>query len=129
MQPAELRPAATQRFGVIGFAISAVRSQELMAEVARVPETDWTPLRVLEKRTPEGGGKPVLVEVNSATEAIAEVNFVSNEDGYSKREGIVRYIAVRRSRRLRRGGGRMRWASTTTNCRPTTASRPMPSAC
>ena len=94
----ELRPAATQRFGVIGFAISAVRSQALMAEVARVPETDWTPLRVLEKQTPEGGGKPVLVEVDSATEAIAEVNFVSNEDGYSKREGIVRYIAVRRER-------------------------------
>ncbi len=90
----ELRPAATQRFGVIGFAISAVRSQELMAEVAQVPEADWNPLRVLKKREPEGGGKPVLVEVGSAIEAIAEVNFVSNEDGYSKREGIVRYIAV-----------------------------------
>ena len=125
----ELRPASTQRFGVIGFAISAVRSRELMAEVAQLPEADWTPLRVLEKRTPEGGGKPVLVEVDSATEAIAEVNFVSNEDGYSKREGIVRYVAVRRSRRLRRRGGRMRWASTMTNCRPPTASRPVPSAC
>ena len=55
---AELRPLATQRFVVIGFAISAVRSQELMAEVARVPEAEWTPLRVLEKRTPEGGGTP-----------------------------------------------------------------------
>ena len=90
----ELRPAATRRFGVIGFAISAVRSQELMAAVAQVPEANWTPLRVMEKRAPEGGGKPVLVEVGSAIEAIAEVNFVSNEDGYSKREGIVRYIAV-----------------------------------
>ena len=125
----ELRPAATQRFGVIGFAISAVRSQELMAEVARVPEADWTPLRVLEKRKPEGGGKPVLVEVDSATEAIAEVNSVPNEDGYSKHEGTVRYIAVRRCRRLRRRGGRMRWASTMTNCHPRTASRPTPSAC
>ena len=67
----ELRPTSTGRFGVIGSAISAVRSQELMAEVARVPEADWTPLRVLENRTPEGGGKPVLVEVDSATEAIA----------------------------------------------------------
>ena len=123
----ELRPAATRRFGVIGFAISAVRSQELMAAV--VPEADWTPLRVLEKREPEGGGKPVLVEVDSAIEAIAEVNFVSNEDGYSKREGIVRYIAVRRNRRLRRRGCRMRWASTMTNCHTTTGSRPMPSAC
>ena len=75
----ELRPTSTRRFGVIGFAISAVRSQELMAEVARVLEAEWTPWRVLEKRTPEGGGKPVLVEVDSATEAIAEVNFVSNE--------------------------------------------------
>ena len=125
----ELRPVATQRFGVIGFAISAVRSQELMAEVAREPEADWTPLRVLEKRKLEGGGKPVPVEMDSATEAIAEVNFVSNEDGYSKREGIVRYIAVHRCRRIRRRGGRMRWASTMTNCRPRTASRPMPSAC
>ena len=125
----ELRPTSTRRFGVIGFAISAVRSQELMAEVARVPEAEWTPLRVLEKQTPEAGGKPVLVEVDSATEAIAEVNFVSNEDSYSKREGIVRYIAVRRCRRLRRRGGRMRCASTTTNCRPRAASRPTPSAC
>ena len=125
----ELRPAATRRFGVIGFAISAVRSQELMAAVAQVPEAEWKPLRVLEKREPEGGGKPVLVEVDSPVEAIAEVNFVSNEDGYSKREGIIRYIAVRRNRRLRRRGCRMRWASMTTNCRTTTASRPMPSAC
>ena len=36
------------------------------------------------------------VEVDSEVEAIAVVNFVSNKDGYSKREGIVRYIAVRR---------------------------------
>ena len=50
----ELRPAATQRFGVIGFAISAVRSQELMAEVVQVPEADWNPLQVLAKRKPEG---------------------------------------------------------------------------
>ena len=87
---------ATQRYGVIGFAISVVRSQELMTEVARVPEAEWSPLRVLEKQTSDGGGKPVLVEVDSATEAIAEVKFVSNEDGYSEREGIVSYIAVRR---------------------------------
>ena len=93
----ELRPAATRRFGVVGFAISAVRSQELMAAVAQVPEAEWKPLRVLKKREPEGGGKPVLVEVDSPVEAIAEVNFVSNEDGYSKREGIIRYIAVRRA--------------------------------
>ena len=125
----ELHPAATQRFGVIGFAISAVRLQESMAEVARVPEADWTPLRVLEKQSPEGGGKPVLVEVDSTAEAIAEVSFVSNEDGYSKREGIVRYVAVRRTRRLRRRGCSMRLASTRTNCRPTTASRPTPFAC
>ena len=58
----KLRPAATQRFGVIGFTISAVRSQELMSEVARVPEAGWTLLRVLEKRTPEGGGNPLLAE-------------------------------------------------------------------
>ena len=67
-----------------------------MAEVEKVPEAEWKPLRVQEKREPEGGGKPELVEVDSAEQAIAEVNFVSNEDGYSKREGIVRYIAVRR---------------------------------
>ena len=77
----ELRRVATQRCGEIGFANSAVRSQVLMAEVARVPEAEWTPLRVLEKRTPEGSGKPVLVEVDSATEAISEVNFVPNENG------------------------------------------------
>ena len=124
----ELRPMATQRFGVVGFAISAARSRELMAVVVRVPEADWTPARVPEKRTPEEGGKPELVDVDSEVEAIAEVNFLSNEDGYSKREGIVRYIAVRRTRRLRRRGGRMRWASTMTNCRPRAASRPTPSA-
>ena len=125
----ELRPAATQRFGVIGFAIPAVRSQALMAEVARVPEEEWTPLRVLEKRQPEGGGKPVLVEVDSPDEAVAEVNFVSNEDGYSKRDGIIRYIAVRRNRRLRRRVCRMRRVSTKTSCRTKTASRPTPFAC
>ena len=54
-------------------------------------------MRVLEKRQPEGGGKPVIVEVDSPDEAVAEVNFVSNEDGYSKRDGIIRYIAVRRA--------------------------------
>ena len=93
----ELRPAALQCFGVIGLAISAVRSQELMAAVAKVPEVEWKPLRVLKNRSPEGGGKPALVEVDSEEEAIAEVNFVSNEDGYSKREGMIRYIAVRRA--------------------------------
>ena len=36
------------------------------------------------------------VAQSSAIEAIAELNIVSNEDAYSKREGIVRYIAVRR---------------------------------
>ena len=92
----ELRPAASQRFGVIGFAISPVRSKELMAAVEKVPEADWKPLRCRKKEDPEGGGEPVLVEVDSEDEAIAEVPFVSNEDGYSKREGIIRYIAIRR---------------------------------
>ena len=92
----ELRPEATHRYGVIGFVISAVRSENLMAAVEKTPEAAWKPLRCLEKQTPEGGGKPVLVEVESKSETIAEVNFVSNADGYSKREGIVRYIAVRR---------------------------------
>ena len=79
--------------------------------------------------TPEGGGKPVLVEVDSKVEAVAEVNFVPNEDGCSKREGTVRCIAVRRNRRLRRRGCRNGWTSTMTNCCPTTANRPLPSAC
>ncbi len=111
----ELRPAVTLRFGVIGFAIPAVRSQALMAAVAEVPEADWKPLRALEKRKPEGGGKPEFVEVGSSVEAIAEVNLVSNEDGCIKREGNVRYIAVRRNWRLRRRACRIRWASTMTN--------------
>ncbi len=93
----ELRPVASQRFGMIGFAISAVRSQELMVAVAKVPEVDWKPLRVLKNRPPEGGGKPALVEVDSEDEAIAEVNLVSNENGYGKRKGMIRYSAVRRA--------------------------------
>ena len=92
----ELRPEATRRFGVIGFAIPAVRSTELMAAVEATPEATWSSLRQLEKRTPEGVGKPVLVEVEAEGEAIAEVDFVSQADGYSKREGIVRHVAVRR---------------------------------
>ena len=92
----ELRPEATRRFGVIGFAISAVRSTELMAAVEATPEAAWSPLRRLEKRTPEGDGKPVLVEVEAEGEAIVEVNFVSQADGYSRRKRVVRSIAVRR---------------------------------
>ena len=71
----------------------------------------------------------MLVEEDSVGEANADVNQVSNENDYSKSEGIFRYVDVRCNRRLRRGGCRMRWASTMTNCRPTTASRPTPSAC
>ena len=86
MHRPELRPAAAQRFGFIGFAISAVRSQDVMAAVAKVPEVDWKPLRILTNHPPEAGGKPALVEVDSEGEAIAEVNFVWNEDVYSERE-------------------------------------------
>ena len=53
----ELRPMATQRFGVVGFAISAARSRELMAVVVRVPEADWTPARVPEKTNAGRGRK------------------------------------------------------------------------
>ena len=52
----EFRPGATRRFGVVGFAISAVRSVELMAAVEATLETAWNPLRRLEKRTAEGEG-------------------------------------------------------------------------
>ena len=37
------------------------------------------------------------MEVDSEGEAIAEVNFVWNEDVYSERERIIRYIAVHRA--------------------------------
>lgn len=53
--------------------------------------------RCRKKEDPEGGGEPVLVEVDSEDAAIAEVPFVSNETGYGKREGIIRYIAIRRA--------------------------------
>ncbi len=66
-----------------------------MAAVENVPEPDWKPLLCVKKQDPVGSGKPVLVEVASEDKAIAEVNFVSNEAGYSKREGIIRFIAVR----------------------------------
>ena len=79
---------AALRFGEIGFAIPAV---------AQLPEPEWTPLPAPEKRKPDGGGKPVLVEADSPVEAIAEVSFVSNEDGYRKSDGIPRNIAVRRA--------------------------------
>ena len=115
----EWRLAATQRSGVIGFAVSAVRSQELMAEVARV----------LEKRKPECGGKPMLVEVNSAVETIAEERFVSNENGFSRRGGILRDVAVRRIRGLTRSHSWMRWVGTMASCLTSKASRPVPSAC
>ena len=53
--------------------------------------------RCRKKEDPEGGGEPVLVEVDSEDAAIAEVPFVSNETRYGKREGIIRYIAIRRA--------------------------------
>ncbi len=40
----ESRTDGTERLGVIGFAISAVHSEELQAAVAKVPEEDWRPL-------------------------------------------------------------------------------------
>ena len=66
----ELRPEATRRFGVVGFAISAVRSVELMAAVEATPEAAWKPLRRLEKRTAEGEGSPAYVEVEADGEAL-----------------------------------------------------------
>ena len=115
----ELRLAVTQCSGVIGFAVSAVRSQELMAELARV----------LEKRKPECGGELMLLEVNSAVETIAEESFVSNENGVSRRGGILRDVAVRRIRRLTRWQSWTRWVRSMASYLTTNASRPLPSAC
>ncbi len=90
------RPAAQPRIKAIPFAISAVRSPELMGDLAAVPERHLIPRRVLEKWAPGGGGKVELVEVDSADESLAEVKFVSNADGYSRRDEIIRYVARRR---------------------------------
>ena len=60
-----------------------------MAAVEKVPEADWMPFGA--------GGNRIPREVDSEDEAIAEAPFVSNEIGYSKREGIIRYIAIRRA--------------------------------
>ena len=116
-------PTSTRRFGVIGFAISAVRSQELMAEVARVPEAEWTPLRVLGETNAGSGRKAGACRGGFG------------DRGHRGSELRVERGQLQQARRDRPAtspsvaNGRMRWASTTTNCRPRAASRPTPSAC
>ena len=92
------RSAETQRFGVVGFAISADRTEALMNAVLRMPESTWNSMRIWEKLDPKGGGTPELREVHSEAGAVAEINFVSNAPwGYSKRDEIVRHVARRQA--------------------------------
>ena len=66
--------------GRIGFAVSAVMSQELVAAVAKVPEKDW---------------KTIQTEADGTLRQWAEVDFVPGEKGEKKDSKPLRYVGLR----------------------------------
>jgi len=66
--------------GRIGFAVSAVMSQELAAAVAKVPEKDW---------------KTIQTEADGTLRQWAEVDFVPGEKGEKKDSKPLRYVGLR----------------------------------
>jgi|LSQX01.1.fsa_nt_gb hypothetical protein len=70
------------RFGVIRFAVGADMTQELRAEISRIPASEWKPYR-------RGDGLEV------AEQEWAEVLFVPNWVGRKKSNPDYRYLAVR----------------------------------
>lgn len=73
-----------ERFGVIEFAVSADVTEEFRKAVRSVPEAEWQPLY----RTVEG-------ERYKTDQEFAEVCFVPNWAGHSKKRADYRFLAIR----------------------------------
>ena len=72
------------RFGVIEFAIGADVTEALRQAVRSVPEADWRPLL-----------RPFEGQLQETGQQWAEVPYVPNWAGYSKRRADYRFLAIR----------------------------------
>jgi hypothetical protein len=84
------------RFGVIEFAISADVTQEFRTAVRALEETAWQPLY---REVP--GSRPGIVHREKTGQEWAEVGFVPNWVGHSKKRKRYRFLAVREPMRQR----------------------------
>ena len=96
------REGASRRLGVIGFVYSVVLSEELKKEVGRAAQSAWRS----PPSPPDGPKTTSATKPTDPTEAqepeeetieLAEVNFVSNADGYGKNPEVIRYVGMRRA--------------------------------
>jgi hypothetical protein len=84
------------RFGVIEFAIGADVTAEFRQAVRAVREEDWQPLY-----REVAGSRPGMVEREKTEQEWAEVCFVPNWAGHSRRRADYRFLAVREPLRQR----------------------------
>jgi len=78
------------RFGVIEFAVSADVTEEFRGAVRQVAEADWQPLY-----REVAGSKPGIVHREKTAQEWAEVGYVPNWAGYSRKQADYRFLAVR----------------------------------
>lgn len=84
------------RFGVIEFAVSADVTAEFRTAVRALKEADWQPLY---REVP--GSRPGIVHREKTAQEWAEVAYVPNWAGYSRRRADYRFLAVREPLRQR----------------------------
>jgi len=84
------------RFGVIEFAVSADVTAEFRAAVRQVAEADWQPLY---RET--AGSRPGIVHREKTEQEWAEVAYVPNWAGHSRKRADYRFLAVREPLRQR----------------------------
>lgn len=82
-----LRSESTRRFGTIGLVCSATRSDQLMAEVARLADDAWHPL--------ETGS--ATAKANAPQLECAELSYVSKWGFRARPHHVIRYVATRRA--------------------------------
>jgi hypothetical protein len=78
------------RFGVIEFAVSADVTEEFRTAVRQVAEADWQPLY---REIP--GSRPGIVHREKTDQEWAEVVYVPNWAGHSRKRADYRFLAVR----------------------------------
>jgi len=85
------------RFGVIEFAVSADVTDAFRTAVHAVKEADWQPLY---REVP--GSRPGLVHREKTEQEWAEVGYVPNWAGHSRKRADYRFLALREPLRQRR---------------------------
>ena len=85
------RREETRRFGTIGLICGAARSEQLMAEVARLGEDAWRPVA---GSADAGSGQvaPDRVQLECA-----ELPYVSSRSDSAKPDHVIRYVVTRRA--------------------------------